>query len=113
MQKSKFLVMASKNEGLPAVIIEAMMNGCIPISTDVGDVGEAFQHNDFLVKYDQKRDNGVLINNLAIAFHKANNLSTKDYEVLRKEMLSLSEKFDYKYAGKLWINLIDDLGLLK
>jgi len=111
MRKTKFLVLASKNEGLPAVIIEAMMNGCIPISTDVGDIREIYQHDDFLIKYNQKEDNSVLIDDLSIAFQKATNLAPKDYELLRENMLSLSEKFDYKFAGKLWIDLIKELNL--
>jgi len=113
MRKTKFLVMASKNEGLPAVIIEAMMNGCIPISTDVGDISDVYQHDNFLIKYNQKEDNSALIDDLSVALQKASNLTSKDYELLKEKMLSLSEKFDYKYAGKLWINLIDELNLLK
>ncbi|MHA1127149.1 MAG: glycosyltransferase [Candidatus Heimdallarchaeota archaeon] len=111
MRKTKFLVMASKNEGLPAVIIEAMMNGCIPISTDVGDIGEAFQHNDFLVKYNQKDDNSVLIENLSTAFLKAEKLTKNQYEKLSESMIAQSMKFDYKNAGKLWIDLIKELNL--
>jgi glycosyltransferase involved in cell wall biosynthesis len=111
MKKSKFLVMASKNEGLPAVIIEAMMNGCIPISTDVGDVKDAYQHKDFLVKYNQKLDNSILINDLSNAFLIAENLTNKQYDKLSESLVTQSLRFDYKYAGKLWIKLIKELNL--
>ncbi|MHA1739404.1 MAG: glycosyltransferase, partial [Candidatus Heimdallarchaeota archaeon] len=111
MRRTKFLVMASKNEGLPAVIIEAMMNGCIPISTDVGDVNEAFQHDDFLIKYNQKEDNSILIGDLSTAFLKAESLTKNQYEKLCVSMIAQSMKFDYKIAGKLWIDLIKELDL--
>jgi len=109
LRKSKFLVIASKSEGLPAVLLEAMMNGCIPICTNVGDISDVYLHKDFLIKYNQKEDNNVLIEKLSSAFLKASNLSLEQLEIFAKRIIVQSMEFYYEYAGKLWINLIKKL----
>ena len=37
-QRASMLLLTSSTEGFPMVIIEAMMNGCVPIATPVGDI---------------------------------------------------------------------------
>jgi len=53
------------------------------------------------------------IKDLTTAFQKADNMKSKDYELLRENLPELSEHFDYKSASKFWIKLIEELNLLK
>lgn len=49
--KSNILIVASSREGFPMVIMEAMVHGVVPISTNVGGISEHVKHED----------NGILI----------------------------------------------------
>lgn len=40
-QKASFYAQFSRSEGLPNSLCEAMLCGCIPLGTDVGDIGDA------------------------------------------------------------------------
>ena len=44
MKSCDIVVLASKSEGLPNVIMEGMAAGCVPISTPVGAVPELLEH---------------------------------------------------------------------
>jgi len=52
-EKAHCVIIASTREGFPMTIMEGMMCGCVPVSTNVGAISEHIKHNV----------NGVLVNN--------------------------------------------------
>ena len=58
------LVMSSSREGFPMVIMEAMMNGVVPISTNVGGISEHIVNhvNGFLI---HAKDENQIVKELA------------------------------------------------
>ena len=64
--QSKLFLLSSKNEGLPATIIEAMLTEICVISTDVGSISRCIEHgfNGFLYKFKDILDATTLILNL-------------------------------------------------
>ncbi len=61
--QSKLFLLSSKNEGLPATIIEAMLTEICVISSDVGSISGCIKHglNGFLYKNEDILDATVLI----------------------------------------------------
>ena len=45
-QNSHFLILASKSEGWPKVVAEAMFWGCVPLSTNVSCVKQMMGHGE-------------------------------------------------------------------
>ncbi|RXR17758.1 glycosyltransferase [Flavobacterium amnicola] len=60
-QKANIILITSYREGFPVVIMEAMSNGVVPISTNVGGICEHIVdgHNGFLIEND--KDDTVII----------------------------------------------------
>lgn len=88
--KAHMLVITSSREGFPMVIMEAMMQGAVPIATDVGGIAEHVLHET----------NGILLQN------KAEEQIVKDlkeyvrhYSAARNELENLS-KAAHAYALK-------------
>ena len=49
LDNSRFLILSSKHEGLPTVVIEAMASGCFVIATDCGGTAEIMGDTGILV----------------------------------------------------------------
>ena len=58
-QKAKVYSQLSLSEGLPNTLCEAMLCGCIPIGTDVGDIKYAIGDTGFIVK--ERTVEGVIV----------------------------------------------------
>jgi len=101
-ERAKFIVLSSKIEGLPAVLVEGMMNGCIPISSNVGDIKDIISNDaGFLV--DPEEDNKEkLIMDFSEIFKKTLKLDLKTLEKISNKNKKNAEKYDYSYGGKLW-----------
>lgn len=110
LRKSKFIVLSSKNEGLPAMIIEGMMNGCIPISTNVGDISDLItDRNGFLIDYNKDISEADLINNFTKVFLDVLNMDINNLEQLSKQNREYVQNFDYKNSAKLWRKLFNEI----
>ncbi|MHC1697483.1 MAG: glycosyltransferase [Geobacteraceae bacterium] len=90
-RQADLLVITSEREGFPLVIMEAMAQGVVPVSTDVGGISRHVRHGD----------NGMLIENgpeeqIVADLIRAIELLSQDRELLRK--LSRNA-FDYARAA--------------
>lgn len=86
-QSANVLIVCSSREGFPMVIMEAMANGVIPISTAVGDIPNVLNS-----------ENGILISsetNIAQQMSEKINLLISD-----KELSNKLSKNAYEYASK-------------
>lgn len=105
-KKTKFIVLASQIEGLPSVLIEGMMNGCIPITTDVGDITDIVsQENGFLIEY-KKNQKEKLIEDLTNIFEHVIKMKPEIFEDYSNKNIEISKRYDYSYAGKLWLLIL-------
>ena len=78
--QSRFIVLSSKSEGLPTVLIEGMDHGCIPITTDVGDIADLVNiSNGFLISNETTRNE--IVTNFSQKFIMVSNLP--DYKLLK------------------------------
>lgn len=91
-KRCHFLILASKNEGFPKVIGEAMNYGCVPIASDISCIGQ----------YIQKDRNGLLIhpvNTLEIQkqIEKSVALGSEEFNRYLNYNYELANKFTYPY----------------
>ena len=91
-------ILPSYSEGLPQVILEAMANGCLVLSTSVGSVPYIIQHgkNGFL--FEAKDVNSLksvldgLKNHNDIQMIRYNGINTAKMYAFEKQMLVLENK---------------------
>ncbi len=98
-----FIVLASKNEGFPKVIGEAMNFGCIPIVSDVSCIGQYVKNNI----------NGYLINPITIEeiqnqINNSLSLSNKRFNEFIHYNYHLSERFTHEFYLKRILKLLND-----
>jgi glycosyltransferase involved in cell wall biosynthesis len=94
--------LASYSEGLPRVLLEAMACQCIPITTDVGSVGDvvANNRNGFLT-------NAGCVDELKDKIELAFSLPEKQVALIKTAARqNVVEKFD---SQKIWKEMIDKL----
>ena len=83
---SDILLLVSRYEGFPLVIMEAMAHGVVTISTDVGGISEHIRngHNGFLIKNESEglivKNVCNVINELASNEHLMEKISTEAYK---------------------------------
>ena len=99
--QSKLFLVSSKNEGLPATIIEAMLAEICVISTDVGSISSCITHgfNGFLYNFEDISDPTKLILNL---------LNNRDF---RDQIAKNGRKTALSYSAgnriKIWEEIIN------
>ena len=85
--KLDVLVIASKVEGLPMVVIEALANGVAVISTNVGAIAEAVIHGK----------HGFIVERTSDDISKYLKILAKDRELLRQIKEYAVKQFNHKY----------------
>ena len=99
--KAHFIILASKSEGFPKVIAEAVNFGCVPIVSDISCINQ-YIRNDI---------NGFLLSSptsaiLQKAIIKSLSLSPDKYNKWISYNYNLAEKFTYEYYTERLINEI-------
>lgn len=103
---SDVLLLVSKYEGFPLVIMEAMARGVIPISTDVGGISEHIHNgrNGFLVKNESEdlvvKNVCTIISELVSKELLVDKISTEAYEYAKTNFNC--EKFCSSYRKLIW-----------
>jgi glycosyltransferase involved in cell wall biosynthesis len=89
-------------------VIEAMCCGCVPIISNVGDIEDACinNFNSILIK----NPNDVeAFKSAVIKLLKNNKLLNK----LSRNAVKIKNKFSFKEAEKIWLDIFNKLGLIK
>ena len=89
-------ILPSFSEGLPVTLLEAMACGCIPITTDVGDIREVVSDgfNGFIIKTIEPEK-------IAEKIIKAMSLSEEELIVIRNRAVStVSDRYDSRNIVK-------------
>lgn len=106
--ESRFIVLASKIEGLPAVLIEGMNHGCIPITTNAGDISDLItSSNGFLISNDFKRKE--LIRKFSQNFIIVSQLPDSKLLKISENCINTSYDYGYEIGGENWKELIKSL----
>lgn len=104
--KSDILLLVSRYEGFPLVIMEAMAHGVVTISTDVGGISEHIHngYNGFLIKNESEdlivKNVYEVINKLFSNEFMMDKISLKAYEYAKTEFNC--EKFCSAYKKLVW-----------
>ncbi|MDB5222079.1 MAG: hypothetical protein JWN83_746 [Chitinophagaceae bacterium] len=101
MQKSSALIMFSRIENLPCVILEALCCGLPVISSDVGGIKEIINNS-----------NGILVDNENIpALKEAMKKMIRDYSIYNRESIAekAALKFNYPEIGKQIYQVYSDI----
>ena len=104
LQQSKFLVMASKSEGLPTAMMQAMACEVIPISNMVGNIGDIVTDSETGFVHDGDA--------LDIYRKLSYSLNFKDGDldkIKRNARTKIIAKHSHKFAMKKWRNILDKL----
>ena len=99
--QSKLFLLSSKNEGLPATIIEAMLTEICVISTDVGSISRCIKHgfNGFIYNFENISDSTKIILNL---------LDNKDFrEQIAKNGRITALSYSAGNRIKIWEEIIN------
>lgn len=97
-QSAHFIILLSSTEGMPLVILEAMQNGCIPITTNVGDL-------PFVIN----KDNGFILNNneatiIQDTYAILESIATSHFEMLNTLSQNCIATIEGKYSMQQFVN---------
>ena len=98
---SKIYVLCSKGEGFPLTLLEGMSCGCVPITTDVGDITDLISHgiNGYLLKdYNDASELASLLEFLISSPEKIDNLSA--------EAKKLKNEYSFEHVSHIWNNIL-------
>jgi poly(glycerol-phosphate) alpha-glucosyltransferase len=100
---ASFLLLTSRSEGLPLVLVEAMANGCLPIAYDVpygpADIIRS-GHNGFLVPAGN-------VAALTAAIEHLLGLPADRVAALRRNAIRTAERYSDEAVTRLWARQID------
>lgn len=100
---ASFLLLTSRSEGLPLVLVEAMANGCLPIAYDVpygpADIIRS-GHNGFLVPAGD-------INALTATIEHLLGLPADRVAALRRNAVRTAERYSDDAVTRMWAREID------
>lgn len=86
-RQSQFYLQLSYSEGFPNALAEAMLCGCVPIGSNVGEISKIIGETGFILPY---KDQALLYNLIST-------LKEKDLESLRKATAQrVKDNFNYK-----------------
>ena len=101
LSKADFLVLSSKYEGLPTVVIEAMASGTFVIATDCGGTAEIMGDTGILVPPQDSQA-------LAQAMQQALSLTDKQIEVNNKRARKrIEELFSLEKSVEKWLEIYE------
>lgn len=101
LSQADFLVLSSKYEGLPTVVIEAMASGTFVIGTDCGGTAEIMGDTGILVPTQDSQA-------LAQAMHQALNLTNEQIEVNNKRARKrIEELFSLEKSVEKWLEIYE------
>jgi glycosyltransferase involved in cell wall biosynthesis len=104
LQAARIIVMASRSEGLPFALIEAMACGLVPVVNDVGNIGRVVKDGE----------NGILLKRTPDPTNYADGIVTvlRDEE-MRKHLAENARKavdgLDHAEVSRRWERIIDCL----
>jgi glycosyltransferase involved in cell wall biosynthesis len=101
MQKSSALVLFSRHENFPCVIVEALCCGLPVIATNVGGVAEAIDSSNGILVESEKEDQ--LLKAMSDMIDKSKNF---DREAIS---IAAQSKFSYEVIGKQFYHLYQEL----
>jgi poly(glycerol-phosphate) alpha-glucosyltransferase len=100
---ASFLLLTSRSEGLPLVLVEAMANGCLPIAYDVpygpADIIRS-GHNGFLVPAGN-------VSALTAAIEQVLALPARERDALRRNAVRTAERYSDDAVTRMWAREID------
>ena len=80
-----------------------MMNGCIPITTNVGDIGDIVsEENGFLIDYSLNAELEMLVERYIELFEKVMNIDTQILNQYSLKNIEKSKQFDYSISSIKW-----------
>ena len=105
INKSKFLILLSKSEGFPAVVLEAMCCGVVPIVSNVGDISDICIHrfNSILIENDEimnSKNTDIIINLLD---------DSAELSRLSQNALNTGNDYDYSKTSNQWKNILKSI----
>ncbi len=100
LDKSKFFIMASKSEALPCALMEAMSNGNVPISTNVGNIKDIVQNevSGFLINSNEEIDQ-IMLKALSITDDTYRDMSARARQII-------IDNYSYNIATNKWSKII-------
>ncbi len=103
MSMAKMIIIASRSEGLPFVLIEGICSGLVPICTPVGTIPEIIKNGKNGLIFPTKDAN-------ALAEHiKCLLEQPSKYKELRTEALKLRNSFSHNSAMAVWDQFFNNL----
>lgn len=107
-EASIFCFSSSSSEGWGMVLVEAQINGCVPIAfNSYASIKDIIQHDK----------NGILVPAYDNSIYKKELTKLMSDREIREKMATeaiiSSQKFDVEVIGQQWINLIDELNINK
>lgn len=96
-QKTQFYLQLSSSEGFPNALAEAMLCGCIPIGSKVGEIPEIIGEAGFLLPTKN-------LKKLKVIFNKLNDIDLN--ELRRFSTVRIKEKFSYLKRKEILLNIL-------
>lgn len=108
-KNSRYIILSSKSEGLPAVLLEGMKYGCIPITIDAGDITDLINSsNGFLIS--NRLDRNELIKKFSQKFKEVSELKHDQLlKISRNCIDTINKSYGYEQGGEKWKKLLSSL----
>jgi glycosyltransferase involved in cell wall biosynthesis len=108
IRKCHILFLTSYREGLPMVVLEAMSEGCVPVTTAVGDLPSVIEHgkNGFLLPVEDEQTIAIRATEIAELLNSNPSLLE---EMGLAAMKTTKEKFSYENFKNAYLSLLNSI----